>query len=550
MADRTVLKADVLIIGGGSAGCLAAIRAKELNPSLEVVIFEKADLKRSGSLAMGMDALNVAAVPGVDTPETYIESASLIAQGIMDYGPSYLMAQRSYALMQKLESWGVRFTKEENGQYALMKIHSKGKFYAAMEEPDLKVILADRVYAAGVKVLNRTVATSLLQKEKTVVGATGFNIRTGEFVACAAKTVILCNGGQARFTLPNSGDLYSVFDFPGNSGDGYAMAYHAGAELTGFEYTMCTPSLKDITCPSFHVTLSRGARLVNAQGDLVSDSVEVGSYEVLKEFYENRGPVFIQTKHLPEKKIREIESLLFSVERPMQKRFFEQRGIDFRRDDIELGPTEFHLCGGHGLTGLVVGTRAETTVDGLFAAGDVASVPRQHLTGALIFGEVAAEAAVERACKAMPELPFAQVEQEERRVFGFLKPEPSPIRLRDFEYKVRRIAGDYAVPPKNEYKLEQAVQWMRKFREELKRVTAADLHELMKVHEIGNIIDCIELSAVASKERKESRWGYFHRRTDYPEKNDKDWLKHIVLQKNPTDGLPQVTFRPIERSVL
>jgi len=389
-----------------------------------------------------------------------------------------------------------------------------------------------------------------LKNGDSVVGAAGFNIRSGAFVVCRAKSVILCNGGLARFTLPNTGDLYSVFDFPGNAGDGYAMAYRAGAAVTGFEYTMCTPSLKDITCPSFHVTLSRGARLVNAKGELVSDSVEVGSYEVLKEFKENRGPVFIQTKHLSEDTIREIESILFRVERPMQKRFFEQRGIDFRKDDIELYPTEYHLCGGHGLTGLVVGNRAETTLDGLFAAGDVASVPRQHLTGAFVFGEVAAESAVERASLPWPEVTTEQIDSEEKRIFAFWQPESSPIRLNDLEYKVRRIAGEYAAPPKNEYKLDQAIRWMTVFREELKTVRAADLHELMKVHEIGCIIDCIELSAIASKERKESRWGYFHQRTDYPEKNDDEWLKHIDLSKHPENGSPRVSFRPIERSVL
>jgi succinate dehydrogenase/fumarate reductase flavoprotein subunit len=167
-----------------------------------------------------------------------------------------------------------------------------------------------------------------------------------------------------------------------------------------------------------------------------------------------------------------------------------------------------------------------------------------------VFGEVAAESAVERVNIPWPELSAEQVDREEKRVFAFLQPEPSPIRLTDLEYKVRRIAGDYAAPPKNEYKLDQAICWMGAFRQELQTVKAADLHELMKVHEIGCIIDCVELSAIASKHRKESRWGYFHQRTDYPEKNDAEWLKHVVLTKNPDDGSPAVSFRPIERSVL
>ena len=550
MDRRIDLNADILIIGGGSAGCLAAIRAKELNPDLEVVVFEKGDLKRSGSLAMGMDALNIAVVPGVDTAETYLESATVIAQGIMDQKPSYVMAQRSFELMQKLESWGVRFTKDADGNYSMMRIHPKGKFYAAMEEPDLKVILAQRTYASGARVLNRTMATSLLMNGDMVAGATGFNVRTGEFVVCSAKTVILCNGGLARFTLPNSGYLYGVFDFPGNAGDGYAMSFRAGATVTGFEYTMCTPSLKDITCPSFHVTLSRGAKLVNAHGDLVSDAVDVGSYEVLKEIKEGRGPVYIKMDHLPEEKIREIEQLLFSVERPMQKRFFEQRGIDFRLTDLELGPTEYHLCGGHGLTGLVVDENAATTLKGLFAAGDVASVPRQHLTGAFVFGEVAAEKAVERATMRQPNLSAEDVATEHKRVFAPLQDKKSPIGLYEMEYKIRRIAGDYVAPPKNAHKLEQAIRWMEKFRSDSVNVTANNLHELMRVHEIGFIIDCIELSAMAANERKESRWGYFHQRSDYPARNDSEWLKHIDLRKEKGSGRIQVSFRPIERSVV
>ncbi|MFZ5631659.1 MAG: fumarate reductase/succinate dehydrogenase flavoprotein subunit [Bacillota bacterium] len=549
MGKRLEIKADVLIIGGGSAGCMAAIRAKELNPDLDVVIFEKGDLKRGGSIAMGMDALNIVAVPGVDTPETYVDAASIAADGILDQKPSHVMARRSYELMKKLESWGVRFTKDEKGQYIMLKIHPRGKFYAAMDEPDLKVILAGRVKKAGVRVLNRIMATSLLTEGGRVVGATGLNIRTGDFVACLAKSVILSSGGQARFTLPKSGYLYGTFDYPGNAGDGYAMAFRAGAQLTGFEYTLCTPLIKDISCPLLYITLTRGARVINARGELVGEEGNVSANVMMKEFLADRGPVFVKMDHLPEEKISEIEAILFSTERPMQKRFFEQRGIDFRRAPIELHPTEFQLCGGHGLTGLVVDERAATTLEGLYAAGDVACVPRQHLTGAFVFGEVAAENAAARASIPWPDLPGEQVRAEEQRVFGPMQGGPSPIDLREMEYKVRRIAGDYVVPPKNGYKLGQGIKWMQKFREELKDLKAADYHQLSKIQEIGFIIDCIELSAVASDARKESRWGFYHYRTDYPEKNDREWLKHIILQKDESGGI-SVSFKPLERSVL
>ena len=100
------IKADILIIGGGSGGCLAANRALEINPSLKVAIFEKGDIKYSGSIARGMDALNIVAIPNFTTPELYVESSTLQCAGILDAPPSYEMARRSFDLLKKLEGWG------------------------------------------------------------------------------------------------------------------------------------------------------------------------------------------------------------------------------------------------------------------------------------------------------------------------------------------------------------------------------------------------------------------------------------------------------------
>ena len=549
MRNRLVIKADVLIVGGGSAGCLAAIRAKELNPGLEVVILEKGEIRRSGSLAMGMDALNIVAVPGVDTPETYVEAAGLAAGGIMDQAPSYVMAKRSYALMKKLEGWQVRFTKDEDGNYIMLKIHPKGKFYAAMDEPDLKVILARKVREAQVAVYNRIMVTTILTRNGQAVGAQGFNIRTGESIVVQAKAVILASGGCSRLTLPNSGYLNGTFDYPGNSGEGFAMAYRAGAALTGMEYTHQTTLIKDISCPLLYITTTRGAKVVNALGQVLGHGQIPGNV-MAEEYRAGRGPVFIDMRELPEKNIQEIEQILFTTERPLQQRFFAQRGIDFRTSPIELYPTEFQLCGGHGLSGLVVNERAETTLPGLYACGDVASVPRQHLTGAFVFGEVAAEEAVQRANLSLTDLNETEIVSEEQRLFRpFAEEGISPISLHDLEFKARRVIGDYAAPPKNEYKLDQCLRWVDRMKAELATATAQDFHELGKIWEIDAILECASLSATASKTRKESRWGVAHLRADYPEQNDEEWLKHIDLTRT-ADGRIAVSTRPIERSVL
>jgi len=546
--DFPVVQADILIVGGGSAGAMAAIRAKELNPRQEVMVLEKGDAKYSGCIARGMDALNIVAVPGVATPELYVESNSLACEGIMDEPVNYRMAERSWGMMQKLVSWGVCFPMDEKGNYEILQVHPKGRFCVTMKEPELKTILAKRMVDMGTRVLNRTMALELIKDGDRVCGAMAMNVRTGELLGIQAKSVILAAGGTARFGLPNNGYLYGVYDFPGNTGDGYCLAYRAGAELSGFEYTLVYYIVKDINAPLLYITLTRGCHLVNAF-DERRDKDHPSIRTMFLEHLEERGPMRIKLSHLPEEKIREIESILFTTERPSCERFYEGRGIDFRTGEIELWPTEVFLCGGHGLTGVRVNEKAETTVKGLYAAGDTSLVARGHLSGAFVFGEVAAESATECAAGVrhaeltMPQAAAVSTKRRQR-----LAQTQGSVTIEEFEYKVRRLINDYIRPPKNEYKLDRALWWMNRFRKELgEMVRVGDAHDLFKSYEVENIIDCATLSAVASKERKESRWLPWHYRSDFPKKDDANWLKHIVLTRGQEPGDVRVTYSDIIR---
>ena len=544
--DYPVIDCDVLVIGGGSAGAMAAVRAKEVDPGQRVVVFEKGEIKYSGCIARGMDALNIVAVPGISTPELYVESNSLACEGIMDEPVSYRMCERSWDLLKKLESWDVCFPVDEQGQYEVLQVHPKGRFCVTMKEPELKAILAKKVLESGVRVLNRTMAVELLKNGERVTGAIGMNVRTGEVIVCNAKAVILSAGGTARFGLPNNGYLYGVYDFPGNTGDGYCLAYRAGAELSGFEYTLIYYIIKDINAPLLYITLTRGANLLNAFG-AHREKEHPSIKSMLLEHHEGRGPMRIIMSHLPEKKIKEIEDILFTTERPVQERFFKGRDVDFRSGEIELWPTECFLCGGHGMTGVRVNEKAETNVPGLYAAGDTSLVARGHLSGAFVFGEISAENATDYSAKADdPELERDQVASFLKKKDSRLDQSGNPVPVEEFEYKVRRIINDYIVPPKNEYKLNNALWWMDRFRKELvELVRIRDVHDLFKAYEVENIIQCATMSALASRERKESRWGMWHFRHDYPDVNDREWMKHIVLSQGEASEDVKISHKEI-----
>jgi succinate dehydrogenase/fumarate reductase flavoprotein subunit len=236
-ADKeSAIRVDILVIGGGTAGSVAAIKAKEALPDGEVFLLEKANVKRSGAMALGMDGVNNAVVPGHATPEQYVKEITVANDGIVNQRAVLAYARESFGMIQELESWGVKFQKTPSGDYDVKKVHHKGSYVLPMPEGyDIKKILTRVIRQTGVKVENRVMATRILLDEGRAVGAAGFNVRTGAFVVIRAKAVILACGACGRLGLPASGYLMGTYENPANAGDGYAMAYHAGAELTNIE---------------------------------------------------------------------------------------------------------------------------------------------------------------------------------------------------------------------------------------------------------------------------------------------------------------------------
>ncbi|MFJ8358655.1 fumarate reductase/succinate dehydrogenase flavoprotein subunit [Streptomyces sp. NPDC093984] len=549
LTDAEELSCDVLVIGGGTAGTMAALTAAE--HGADVLLLEKAHVRHSGALAMGMDGVNNAVVPGRAEPDDYVAEITRANDGIVDQSTVRQTATRGFAMVQRLESYGVKFEKDEHGEYAVRQVHRSGSYVLPMPEgKDVKKVLyrqlRRREMRERIRIENRVMPVRVLTSGGRAVGAAGFHTRTGRFVTVRAGAVILATGACGRLGLPASGYLYGTYENPTNAGDGYAMAYHAGAELTGIECFQINPLIKDYNGPACaYVANPFGGYQVNRHGERFVDS-DYWSGQMMAEFAEevasDRGPVYLKLSHLPEESISALESILHSTERPTRGTFHAGRGHDYRTHDVEMHISEIGLCGGHSASGVRVDDHARTTVPRLYAAGDLACVPHNYMIGAFVFGELAGEDAA-RYQAYEGELPQDQLREAHELVYRPLRNPDGPPQPQ-VEYKLRRFVNDYVAPPKSGARLSLALEAFDRMHADIASMGARSPHELMRCAEVTFIRDCAEMAARASLARTESRWGLYHDRIDHPERDDASWFHHLDLHKSPS-GAMEFTARPV-----
>lgn len=560
LADTVRLDCDVLVIGGGTAGTMAALTAAE--NGAQVLVLEKAHVRHSGALAMGMDGVNNAVIPGKAKPEDYVAEITRANDGIVNQRTVYQTATRGFAMVQRLERYGVKFEKDEHGEYAVRRVHRSGSYVLPMPEgKDVKKalyrVLRQRSMREKIRIENRLMPVRVLTdddlggrgRQRRAVGAAALNSRTGEFVAVAAKAVILATGACGRLGLPASGYLYGTYENPTNAGDGYSMAYHAGAELSGIECFQVNPLIKDYNGPACaYVANPFGGYQVNALGERFVDSDYWSGQmmaEVKREIDSARGPIYLKVSHLPDETLGALEDILHTTERPTRGTFHANRGHDYRTHDIEMHISEIGLCSGHSASGVWVDEHARTTVAGLYAAGDLACVPHNYMIGAFVYGDLAGEHAASTLDQvAAPDsLPRDQLREAHELVYRPLRKPDGPPQPQ-VEYKLRRFVNDYVAPPKTATKLSIAIEAFERMRTEIADMGATTPHELMRAVEVSFIRDCAEMAARSSLTRTESRWGLYHDRADLPDRDDEDWRYHLNLRKGP-DGSMTFLKRPV-----
>lgn len=546
------LDCDVLVIGGGTAGTMAALSAAE--HGAQVLLLEKAHVRHSGALAMGMDGVNNAVIPGKAEPEDYVAEITRANDGIVNQRTIYQTASRGFAMVQRLERYGVKFEKDEHGEYAVRRVHRSGSYVLPMPEgKDVKKalyrVLRQRSMREKIRIENRLMPVRVLTSGGRAVGAAALHTRTGEFVAIGAKAVILATGACGRLGLPASGYLYGTYENPTNAGDGYAMAFHAGAELSGIECFQVNPLIKDYNGPACaYVANPFGGYQVNAHGERFVDSDYWSGQmmsEVKSEIDSARGPIYLKVSHLPDETLTALENILHTTERPTRGTFHANRGHDYRTHDIEMHISEIGLCSGHSASGVWVDEHARTTVPGLYAAGDLACVPHNYMIGAFVFGDLAGTDAATSCGEALApqQLPGDQLREAHELIYRPLRHPDGPPQPQ-VEYKLRRFVNDYVAPPKTAAKLSIAVRTFDRMRAEIAEMGARNPHELMRAVEVSFIRDCAEMAARSSLTRTESRWGLYHDRADLPGRDDSQWGYHLNLRKG-ADGKMVFLKRPV-----
>jgi len=527
------IKTDLLIIGGGAAGCYAALTAAKKG-ELQILICEKANIKRSGCLAAGVNALNAYITEG-RTPQDYVDYAKKDADGIVRDDLLYTISERFNEVTAHLEKLGLVILKDENGKYV-----TRGNRNIKINGENIKPILADAVkQAKNVKVLNRVNIIDFSVHNNRIDGAYGIGIENDTFYAIEAKAVIIATGGASGLYRPNNPGFsrHKMWYPPFNTGAGFAMGILHGAEMTTFEMRFIALRCKDTIAPTGTLAQGVQAKQVNSLGEVYETKYGLTTservYGTVTENLEGRGPCFLRTEGISDAQEESLLKAYLNMAPSQTLRWIENSTP--AHENVEIEGTEPYIVGGHTASGYWVDTKRATTIEGLYAAGDVAGgCPQKYVTGALAEGEIAADAAVEFIAGAgsASELPENEVAAHFDEVSKFLQPKKGLYTTEQLEEAMQTVMDNYAGGIRTNYRfnetgLDVAEKKIRKLQELTDHLAANDLQEVMYIYELRErLVVCLSVIAHL-RARKETRWHSFAENLDYPEKDNVNWKKYV-----------------------
>lgn len=550
--NTEVVETDVLVLGGGIAGCIAAIRAKEFG--VDVVLVDRGSIGRSGLSPCMSGTLNYFDLETDDFDAWFREFVEA-GEWVNDQECLESIFKESTELIGDLETWGAVFQKNDQGKFVRAAgagmIHSRNIF---MIYGGLQLMLAVRgeVLRRGVRVVERVMSTDLLAsdgKELTngkIVGAVGFNVRTGKFYVFKAKATIIATGG----TL--SGQMRCIL--PVNSGDGKGMGFRAGAQMRNVDLTSYGLRLRDFAGPigpGLGIFDAVGAHFINAQGNRFMQKWDRQAMErarrvtvvkaIATEEREERGPVYVDATHLSDASHHRIEKAI-----PLVVNSLAAVGQSFRKDLIPY-TIDLQDCGPGGIR---TNREAKTSVPGLYAAGDASDHAVMGVTdiyGPGTLSAIGGRRAGKSAAKYVAEVEEPTINEQQVRVLKerIFAPMKLELGLRHYEVRehCRSILKKGLVGPfRHEKGLKEALDIVQEIKqEEITKVVATDYHELARSIGLRNELLSLEILANCCLLRTESRGG--HCREDYPQRDDANWLKWVIAKRQ--DDAVQVWAEPI-----
>lgn len=550
--NKKILHTDILIVGGGTAGCYAALTIRE-ESDYSIIIAEKANIKRSGCLAAGVNAINAYIVKG-RKPEDYVEYAKKDADGIVREDLLMTMSEGLNRVTEKMEKLGLVILKDENGEYV-----ARGNRNIKINGENMKPLLASAVESLpNVTVLNRINITDYIVENNTIRGAFGFSMEENTAYEIRAKKVLCATGGAAGLYRPNNPGFsrHKMWYPPFNTGAGYAMGIRSGAEMTTFEMRFIALRCKDTIAPTGTIAQGVGAKQVNAKGEVYEDKYGLTTservYGTVMENLEGRGPCYLRTEGISDEQDESLKKAYLNMA-PSQTLKWIESGKKPSEQNVEIEGTEPYIVGGHTASGYWVDTDRQTTIHGLYAAGDVAGgCPQKYVTGAMVEGEIAALHMV-KELDAGQELPGNEAEEEtalEEKIEEynhFLTASNDMFTVEALEEAMQKVMDNYAGGISthyqfNEKQLALAKDKIKQLIELSEDVAAEDMHELMFVYELRERLT-VCLAVIAHLEaRKETRWHSFAENLDYPKK-DRKWLKYVNSRME--DGEIIIRFRDL-----
>ena len=540
LGKKERLRTDVLIIGGGTAGCYAALTIGKASDA-RIIVAEKAHIKRSGCLAAGVNAINCYILPN-RTVQDYVDYATKDAEGIVRDDLLRTMCERVNGTVHELERLGLVILKDDQGNYV-----ARGNRNIKINGENIKPILASAVESLEhCQVINQLVITDYIVKDNRIYGAVGFHKETGTIYEIEATYVICATGGASGIYKPNNPGFsrHKMWYSPFNTGAGYAMGILQGAEMTTLEMRFIALRCKDTIAPTGTIAQGVGAKQINSLGENYESVYGITTsqrvYGTVQEQVEGRGPCYLGTKGISPDQEQDLLKAYLNMA-PSQTLRWVERGQGPATENVEIEGTEPYIVGGHTASGYWVDTHRETTITNLFAAGDVAGgAPQKYVTGALAEGEIAGDEIVRRY-QTQGEVQLVENETWYKEAIEAIvkryaeqqgaNDDFALVRIEEHEQRLQDIMDVYAGGISQAYKYTEeslgiAKSKLQALAKDVEQLQANTLHELSYLYELRDRIVVAQALVAHLGGRKETRWHSFGEHGDYPNCSD-DGLVYV-----------------------